>query len=512
MNNGSRLGKSLLNLFSGFAYRLMIMLTAFVVRTVFIRCLSDDYLGINGLYSNILSMLSLAELGFGTAMVYSMYLPLANHDYTKLAQLTQLYKKVYRIIGFVVLLIGLALVPFLDVLIRNKPDVGGLTLYYLLFLGDTVASYWFFAYRNSILQADQKAYLISGIQGLFNLIKSLVQIVVLLLFRNYTLYLLVQIGSTLLQNCAVAMITRKQYPVFDRKTEPLPKEEQNRIFKDVGALALSKISFVLLNSSDTLIISAFVGVNWVGLLSNFTMIVEAVTGALSQIIGAISASMGNFFAKEDTESGYSLFRRIDFMNFWLYSFCAIALLILLNPFVTLWLGTEYTLSWFIVATLVARFFVAGIMNMFSTFRSSLGLFVQGKYRPLAAAGMNVVLSIVLSEYWGVAGVLLATVITRLCINLWYSPLIILRDGFHKSVKPYYAMWMGRLFILSAVMLLMMLISHFVFRNGVTYLSFALMTVLVAVVPNVLFLLVYFRSTDLRYFLSLAKSFLFRRSG
>ena len=509
MNNGSRLGKSLLNLFSGFAYRLIIMLTAFVVRTVFIRCLSDDYLGINGLYGNILSMLSLAELGFGTAMVYSMYLPLANNDHSKLAQLTQLYKKVYRIIGVVVLLIGLALVPFLDVLIRNKPDVEGLTFYYLLFLGDSVASYWFFAYRNSILQADQKAYIISGVQGVFNLIKSLTQIVILLLFRNYTLYLLTQIGCTLLQNCALAVITQRHYPVFRRRVAPLPEEEQNRIFQDVGALALSKISFVMLNSTDSLIISAFVGLEWVGLLSNFSMIVEAITGVLSQIIGAISASMGNFFAKEDSESSYKLFRHVDFMNFWLYGFCAIALLILLNPFVKLWLGTEYTLSWFIVSALVGRFFVAGIMNMFSTFRSSLGLFVQGKYRPLAAAGMNIVLSVALSKYWGAAGVLLATVITRLCINLWHSPLVIHRDGFERSVKPYYLVWFWRLLILVGTACLLIIISDYVFINGVTYVNFALMVGFVAVIPNLIFLLCFYRSEDCRYFMTLMKSVVHR---
>lgn len=512
MNNGSRLGKSLLNLFSGFAYRLIIMVTAFVVRTVFIRCLNDDYLGINGLYTNILSMLSLAELGVGTAMVYSMYLPLANNDHNKLAQLTQLYKKVYQIIGVVVLLVGLALVPFLDVLIRNKPDAEGLTLYYLLFLGDSVASYWFFAYRNSILQADQKAYIISGVQGVFNLIKSLTQIVILLLFRNYTLYLLIQIGSTLLQNCALAVITQRRYPVFGRKVAPLPKEEQHSFFKDVGALALSKISFVMLNSTDSLIISAFVGLEWVGLLSNFSMIVEAITGVLSQIIGAISASMGNFFAKEDSESSYKLFRHVDFMNFWLYGFCAIALLILLNPFVTLWLGTDYTLSWFIVSALVGRFFVAGIMNMFSTFRSSLGLFVQGKYRPLAAAGMNIVLSIALSKCWGAAGVLLATVITRFCINLWHSPLVIHHDGFERSVKPYYLVWFWRLLILGVLILLMMVISHFIFLNGITLISFVIMVLLVAIIPNAIMLLIYHRSADFQYFRSLAKGLLHRRKA
>ena len=153
----SRMKNVTMNLTFGFAYRLFIMLTAFVVRTVFIQCIGEAYLGVNGLYSGILSMLSLTELGFSTAMVYSMYKPLAEGDQTTLAQLMRLYKKVYAIIGTVILVLGLALVPFLDHLIKNKPDVDYLTVYYIMFLLNSVMSYWFFAYRSSILQADQKA-------------------------------------------------------------------------------------------------------------------------------------------------------------------------------------------------------------------------------------------------------------------------------------------------------------------------------------------------------------------
>ena len=183
MKKRGRLQNSALNLFSGFAYRIFLMITAFVVRTVFIKCLSADYLGINGLYSNILSMLSLAELGFGSAMVYSMYKPLAESDYRKLSQIIKLYKKVYRIIGTIILIAGLCLVPFLDLLIKNKPDVDGLTFYYILFLLNTVVSYWFFAYYTSILNADQKSYVLSGYDSFFSCIKALGQICVLLIFH-----------------------------------------------------------------------------------------------------------------------------------------------------------------------------------------------------------------------------------------------------------------------------------------------------------------------------------------
>ena len=199
-----------------------------------------------------------------------------------------------------------------------------------------------------------------------------------------------------------------------------------------------------------------------------------------------------------------MFKRVDFMNYWLYGFSSIALIILLNPFVTLWLGKQFTLSVAIVVALILRFFVAGQMNTLWTFRSTLGLFIQGKYRPVFAAVLNVVLSIGFSYFAGAAGVLIATVITRCCVNLWYDPWVLHRDGFQKSVKPYYVMWIKRMVIMTGIALIMMLISHFVFRNGITYLNFALMVVLVAVIPNAVLLCVYHRNPDFLYFYTLIK--------
>lgn len=308
MEDRKRLRNSLLNLASGFAYRLLSIFTSFAVRTVFVRCLSEDYLGVNGLYSNVLSMLSLAELGFGTAMVFSMYKPLADEDYPKMSQLAQLYRKVYRIIGSVILGLGVCLVPFLDHIIKNKPDIDGLIFYYLLFLGNSVLSYWFFAYRNSILQADQRAYIITSYTGAFNLLKSILQIILLRVFHNYTIYLLVQILCTVAQNIALAFRVKRDYPFFVAEPQyELPAEDKKAIFKDVQALMLSKVSHVILNSSDSIIISAFVGINWVGRLSNYNMVVEAITAVLTQITGALSASLGDFFAKEKEKTDTNYF-------------------------------------------------------------------------------------------------------------------------------------------------------------------------------------------------------------
>lgn len=499
----SRIVNSMTNLASGFLYRMAITLSGFVVRSVFIHYLSTDYLGVNGLYSNILSMLSLADLGFGTAMNYCLYKPLAQKDDEKLIQLLDLYQKVYTIVGTVIFGIGICLVPFLDLLIKDAPDIDGLRFYYILYLLNTCMSYWFFAYRNSLISADQKAYIVSNYQTAFTLIKSILQVILLAVFHNFTVYLLTQMGCTIAQNIALAIKAKKMYPVFGKKSkEKLPEDEIRAIFKNVGALSLNRIAHVALNGTDSMIISAFVGIRWVGLLSNYHLVTEAITGILTQITGAMTSSLGNFFAKEVAEDGYRLFKRVTFLNYWLYGFSFVAFATLLNPFVSVWLGKEYALSQAIVFALSINFFVAGIMNTLWTFRSTLGLFSQGKYRPLIVAAINIVLSICLSFFGGVFGVLIATSISRACVNLWYDPWLIHRDGFHCSVKPFFKSYLKKIILLVAIVLLMQLISNIVFSNGVTVLRFIVMTCITAIVPNAIMILLYHRTDEFKYFYEL----------
>ncbi|MFR2096456.1 lipopolysaccharide biosynthesis protein [Eubacterium sp.] len=503
MNNAGRLKNSFINFMSGIGNRLLTMLLSFVVRTVFVKCLNTEYLGVNGLYSNILNMLSLADLGFGTAMVFSMYRPLAENDKEKLNQLMALYKKVYAIIGTVILILGLGLVPFLDYLIKNPPNINGLTFYYILFLFNSVVSYWFFAYKTALLQADQKVYITTNYSSVFSVIKSILQIVVLVIFHNFTFYLITQILCTICQNIAVAIKVNKMYPFFKEKCKSdLPKHEKGKIFGDVKALMLTQIAHITLNSTDNIIISAFVGIKEVGLLSNFVMISDAITALLCQITSSVSASLGNFFVKESVDSRYALFKKIEFLNFWLYSFSMVALITLLNPFIDIWLGEGYLIEQSAVVCLGINFFVAGFMNTIGTFRTTLGLFTQGKYRPIIVSVINIGLSILLSYKWGMTGVLAATFISRLCVNLWYDPLLIHRDGFNKPVKPYYFKLLFRFSLLACVVVVMQLISSTVFVGGVTIIKFIIMVIITAILPNVVFALVFNKIEEFKYFKTL----------
>ena len=502
----SRLKNSVLNFASSFLGRVLSIILNFVVRTIFIYCLNEAYLSVNGLYSNILTVLSLAELGFDSAMVYRMYAPVAERDYHKTAALLNFYRHIYRIIGGVIFAAGICVIPFMDCIIKDKTDIPGLTLYYILFLINTTVSYWFASYKSSVFSADQKDYVKTNTQNAIAVFQSALQIILLLVFRKYVLYLVVQIICNIILNVYVAQLVDKRYPeITNYRDAKLDVNEKEQIKKDAQALVLSRFGHVALNGTDNIIISAVVGVLWVGRLSNYSLICDSVTSVLCQITAAITGSLGNFFATEDKHAGYSLFRKIDFLNFWLYGFSFVALVVLLDPFVTLWAGDRFVLGLPVSVAIAINFFVAGYMNTLWVFRSTLGLFKQGKYRPIIVALLNIVLSILLGKIWGVFGILFATFLSRACVNLWYDPIILHKYGFEIPVKPFFVRYLKRIFILALLVLSLLRIRYCVLGTGVTMLSFVCMTLIVAIVPNVAFWLLYRRSEEYQYFKSVIKN-------
>ena len=501
----SRLKNSALNFASGFLGRVLAILLNFAVRTIFIYCLNEAYLSVNGLYSNILTVLSLAELGFGSAMVYRMYAPVAVKDYQKAAALLQFYKKIYIIIGVVIFLLGLCVIPFMDYIIKDKPDISGLTLYYILFLINTSISYWFSSYKASVLYADQKEYIKTNVQNTMAILQSGLQIVLLLLFRKYLLYLLIQLAGNIFLNLYVAHLVDKRYPEIQTyQGASLSTEERVQIRKDTEALVLSRFGHVALNGTDNIIISAVVGVLWVGRLSNYTLICDSVTSVLCQITAAITGSLGNFFATEDKHAGYALFKKVEFLNFWLYGFSFIALVTLLDPFVQIWAGERFVLGLPISIAIAINFFVAGYMNTLWVFRSTIGLFKQGKFRPILVAILNIILSIFLGKLWGVFGVLFATFLSRAAISLWYDPLILHRYGFEVSCKPFFARYFRRVLLLTTILIVMLTIRYVVLSSATTVLRFAVITMFTAIVPNAIFWLAYHRCEEYAYFRSIVK--------
>lgn len=478
------------------------ILIQFVGRSVFIYVLGKEYLGVNGLFTNILTMLSFAELGIGSAMIFSMYKPLSIGDTEKLKSIMALYRKAYCIIGLAVAGIGLCVIPFLDVIVGETPDIPeNIVLLYLLFLLNSTISY-FFVYKKSIITADQKLYVVDIYQQITGFIQVAAQCAVLLLTGNYILFLLIQIACTLLNNIWTAHKANKMYPYLKEKAEPLPKEESRTIFKNVKDLALYKFGSAILNGTDNLIISTMFSVISVGLVSNYVMITNLFTSILSKITNAFTASVGNLNAQSEPKKQHEVFVKIFFLSVWLFGFASCGMMLFLNDVIELWVGADYVLDPLVVFALVLSFYVSSVQFATYTFRTTLGLFRQGRFAPVIAAIVNIVFSILLGWVMGLSGIFFATAISRFFVISTIDAILIYKYGFHKSPKSYYGMYLGFLALIAGIYGITYLLLELIPLGGI--LGLILKTAITTVVYNGGFWLVFGRT---KMFIELKQSFI-----
>ena len=431
----SRVSKSKKNITFGIIYQVITLFVNFIVRTIFIRMLSSDFLGMNGLFNNILSILSLAELGIGHAIVFSMYKPLKEKDYKKLAEINCFYKSVYRIIGFIVLLLGLLVLPFLRYILNFDHEVQNVSLYYILFLLNSVSSY-FLIYKTSIVEADQNGYLLKIVNMIFNIFKLIGQILSLTIFKSYFAYLIIQLVISILTNFTNSIIAEKKYPFIKEKKE-LPKEEKKTIFENVKSLFMYQIGGVVLNNTDNIIISMICGTAIVGIYSNYCMIISAIETTLSMIFTSIVSSIGNFNVEKSNEEQHKLFKSLNMVATWIYGFCSICFLIIFQNFISIWAGEEYLLPYEVVIISVINFYIRGMLYPIWCYRNTTKLFTTTNNIMLVAALINIIFSIILGKFIGIFGILLATALSRLLTNVWYEPYILYKDFFKNDVKKYY---------------------------------------------------------------------------
>lgn len=433
----SRTEYSILNISTNLIGYVLNTVLGFVCRIVFVQCLSADYLGVNGLFTNILTMLSLAELGVGGAIVYALYKPLAENDKEKITSLMKLYSKAYKMIGLLIAVIGLALIPFLKLVIREQPTINeSIYLLYVINLFNTASSY-FFSYRSSLLIAAQRNYIVSGISYTVTVVQSILQMVFLLAFRNYIGYLLIQTIGTFLFNVIVSCVAVKQFPyIREKDVKPLSKEEQHALISNVRDLMVYKVSGLLVNSTDNILITFFNGLATTGIASNYILLVNTLNSLLAQIFNGLTASIGNHNASEPVEKRYQMFNFLNLMNFWIFGWAALGIYFCSSDLVQLCFGEKYVLSNEIPFVMALNFFTVGMMNAVWTYKHTLGLFHYGRFIQFFTGILNIVFSVLLGTYWGLFGILFATFIARLFTSLWYDPYAVFKYGFQKSVSIY----------------------------------------------------------------------------
>jgi hypothetical protein len=419
--------------------QIVYIVISFICRTIFTKILGAEYLGINGLFSNILTMLSFVELGMGSALVYKMYKPLKEKDEHQLCIYMNFYKKVYTWIAVIVALIGLSMVPFLNDIVE-APDLDlNIRVIYVLYLADTVISY-LYVYKKSILIADQKNYVVAVYTQIFNIIMNVLQILILLCTYNFIHYLLIKILCDWLNNVFCSKRASKDYPYIDNKTvEGISDADKAELKKDIKGLLLGKIASVAFDGTDNIFISEFAGIASVGIVSNYTLILSTFNGLLNHVFSSLTSSIGQFSVDMDPRTVEKLMKKIYFANVILYGYLFIGMTLLLKTFVMdIWVGKEYVLSDITVFLLIVELSLRGIHFPLYITRTAMGLFGQMAWMGPVGAFINICLDVVLGRYYGIAGIIMATIIARI-LTRTADVYVLYKCKFQKTMMSYYAM-------------------------------------------------------------------------
>ncbi len=536
MARKSRAQNTLLNTSAGMISKIFNIVTGFIMRSIFISTLGAEYAGISSLFTDLLTLLSFAELGISSAIAFSLYKPVAEGDNKKISALMQFYKRAYQIVAAAVLAMGLAMLPFMDVLVppeKINPAIRDdvkkyIIIIFVLYVINSAVSY-LQIYKSTLLTAHQEHRKVTNIQMVMSVVRVIVEAGILLILdlfikENRTIifivYLIAGIIITRTTNVIISLYVDRRYPEVDYKTkETLSKGEKKKLYKDVGALMIYKVCSQINNSLDSIVISAFFGPLWVGYISNYRLISAKVRLVILQMFTSATPSMGNLAAEKDSEHQYSAFKALQFMAFWICCFCSTSFVVLMNPFIRLWLqNDEFVLGMWVPIVMTMIFYSNTIMNPVATLRNANGLFIQGKYRPVFMCILNVAASVLLAVSLGkgganpeagVIGIKLATVVAHCATMQWFDPMIVYKHVFKKPLRLYFKTF----FIYLGITVASTAITYGfgillfgdcesssetafrgIFANSPEIVSFLVKCALCVIIPNAIVILL-FRSTE-----------------
>jgi len=490
-----RIKKSMNNAMFSSANMLLNLALTFIYRTIFIQTLGVDYLGLNALYTNILMMLSLAELGVGQAIAFSLYKPLSSNDTAKINLLIGFYKKVYRYIGCGVLVFGFLVMPFIPSLISTTDNLQDIYLIFVLFLLNSSITY-FWGYKRILIIADQNEFKLIPYLALSQIVDNSLRIYCLIITQSFVFALVIQLVVKLLENIFINQYIDRQYQYLTTRIGKINKDELSVISTNVKAMVLHKLGDFFVNGTDNIIISSFIGISILGIYSNYTMLVGVIISFLMLIFNATCASLGNMIVKESIERTEQLFGMINFLAYWLFGWVSISFYILIEPFIVFWLGDDFVLEDTIVLLLSINLFVFGTRVSLGVIKSAGGIYAQDKYSPLIQGFINLLISIVLVQMIGLKGVLIGTLISSLLVPSWHRPYIVYKHLFKSSPRRYFY----KLFIFSIILLLSAIITKGAVDTFTSELNSGLSNFIIAIgicfiIPNVLIAFFYYRASE-----------------
>lgn len=424
------------NIATGLINKMLLMIMAFFVRTLFIRYLGAEYNGLNSLFMNILSILSLAEFGIGNVLMFTLYSALKNHDENKIASLTYEFKKMYRIIILIILFFGLIVMLFVPLIVNSSINMINVYIYYLLYLFNSISTY-FVIYRTTVINADQKNYIVNITTTITTTIMYILQIISLIIFKNFLIYLIIQVVCNIGNNVILNIIAIKKYPYL-KKIDKIKSDnsiDKKDILKNIKATFIYKISDTILDQTDSIIISIMLGTLYVGYYSNYFLIITYMVNIAAIIANGLLASFGNLNAENNMEKSYKMFKA-SMLAFCCFGvICSVCYVCSIQDFIQIWIGEKYLMNYDLVLSVVFVFYLRMVTNSMWMYRTSMGLFKEVQYMSLVCALLNIVLSIILGKVYGLAGIIIATGISRLMTTFWYEGKVLYKK-FNVSSKKY----------------------------------------------------------------------------
>ena len=492
----SRTKNATRNIVFGIVLKVYQIIVPFVIRTIMIYFMGIEYLGLNSFFISVLQVLNLAELGVGSAMVFSMYKPIAKKNNEKICALLKLYKNYYRLIGTIILIIGLLITPFIPYLIKSDiPSNVNIYIVYILNLLLTAISYWLFAYKNSILQAHQRLDITSKITLFSNSIQYILQIIVIIFFRDYYIYIIISLITQVVNNLTTAYVSNKMFPNYKPYGE-LDKKEIKKINKRVKDLFSSRVGAIILNSSDSIVISSFLGLSMLATYQNYFYIVSALYGITVVFLNSFTAGIGNSLIVENEEKNYKDLNKITFLMTWGYGLISCELLVLFQNFMTLWVGEAFLLKYGIVVLLVLYYYIYSEIQILCTYKDAAGMWHSDRLRPLVTGIVNLITNIILIHFIGLFGVVLSTIISLIFIGYPWLVNSLFKEVFKKEgLKKEYLLHLGKYTLTSIILgIILTLMSRLIIINN-TIISFVLKGALVFLFYNIIWILLY-KKTDI----------------
>lgn len=387
-----------------------VALLGICVRKLFTQYLPIELLGLEGLFGNIISMLSLAELGVATVISYSLYREIANRNEKEINMLMNIYRYIYMLIGSFIFLIGVVLFFFLPAVIKEK-NIPWLyiQLVYIIQIA-TVLSTYFLAYKRTLFAADQKDYICIKIEMICKILNSLVQIASIVYFKNYIFYAVSSLIFNILSNVIISYKVKKVYPFIENVKVTFADLKERKFFVDTKNFMIHKIAYLFYSGLDMVIVTSFLGLKEAGLLSNYVLIHMGIYAVLYKCFQGIIPSLGNLVYSEDKDRSISVYDVLDLAYSFLGSYVCCVYIIVFQPFIGLFFGKQFLLPNEYVVLLASSVFLSMQFENAYNYRSTHGNFENDRLYMILSAISKLVVAVIFVKYWGIQGLVLGTIV------------------------------------------------------------------------------------------------------